>query len=369
MEQILRILIAGGIPAAEAYATIKYIKKKKRDKVLAEKEKFKTGFTKYLIEREHADQQTAEQTVERVWKITEDSSSYLFCASHSLAMSCDSAYGAYLKVHYPYEFYLTMLKLYTEKGDLEKISAIIAEMKKYKNIKLQMGQFGQDNRDWTIDKEHNVISPNLAFIKFISQQAANELYDMKDMSFATFTDLLRYLQMESNINTRQIEKLIQMDYFRRYGKRQKLLNVMTEFFKGKNKLTKTIKSYEKRLEQIRAFEANEPDVDQPIGQILEQENELINLCISQDDNVKDNEYFIEDVDDRYGVNIKCYSMKRGTRGSMRMKKDTYAAHKVEKNNIIDINKWHKQFRSVFQNGKRVKSDEYDCWIDKFEKVV
>lgn len=76
-ENILRCLKFAGIPGPEAYATIKAIKKKKRDKVLAVKEKFRTGFSKYLIETEHASEEAANDTVERAWKVIEDSASYL----------------------------------------------------------------------------------------------------------------------------------------------------------------------------------------------------------------------------------------------------------------------------------------------------
>lgn len=77
-EQILSLMIAGGIPAAEAYSTIKHIKKKHREQVLAEKEKFLVGFSAYLHEKENADEKLAKDVSERVWKIIEDSSSYLF---------------------------------------------------------------------------------------------------------------------------------------------------------------------------------------------------------------------------------------------------------------------------------------------------
>lgn len=77
-EQILKILIAGGIPGAEAYATIKHIKKKHRDKVLAEKEKFRTGFTKYLEETEGATADKAEEVVDKIWTIIENAASYMF---------------------------------------------------------------------------------------------------------------------------------------------------------------------------------------------------------------------------------------------------------------------------------------------------
>jgi len=77
-EQILKLLITGGMEGGKAYATIKAIKKKKVDKVIAAKEEFKTGFSKYLKETEGASEELASDIVDKIWKIVEDSSSYLF---------------------------------------------------------------------------------------------------------------------------------------------------------------------------------------------------------------------------------------------------------------------------------------------------
>lgn len=76
-ENILRCLKFAGIPGPEAYATIKHIKKKHKPQVLAMKEKFKSGFVKYLMDNEHASEEAANDTTERAWKVIEDSASYL----------------------------------------------------------------------------------------------------------------------------------------------------------------------------------------------------------------------------------------------------------------------------------------------------
>jgi DNA polymerase III alpha subunit len=77
-EQILKILIAGGIPGPEAYATVKAIKKKKIEKVLAEKEKFKHGFDEKLMREDGATAEEAGETVEKIWTIIENAASYMF---------------------------------------------------------------------------------------------------------------------------------------------------------------------------------------------------------------------------------------------------------------------------------------------------
>lgn len=48
--------------------------------------------------------------------------SYLFNASHAVCVALDSLYGAYLKAHYPLEFYTALLSNYAQKGDKDRIS-------------------------------------------------------------------------------------------------------------------------------------------------------------------------------------------------------------------------------------------------------
>lgn len=368
-EQILKILIAGGIDAAEAYATIKHIKKKHRDKVLEEKEKFKNGFTKYLIEKEGSSEKNAHEVVEKIWKIIEDSSSYLFCCAHSFAMACDSAYCAYLKAHYPYEFYTTMLRLYTEKGNQEKIALIIDEMRRYKNIHLKAGLFGLDNRDWAIDKSNNVIYQDIASVKFIGSNVAEDLYSIKDNKFDTFIDMLRCLQMNTGIKVNQIEALIRINYFQQFGKRKKLLKLYDEFFNGteyKNKVTKTLKSYEKRMNFLKEKEKEIPDEDLTIGEIINDEHNFLGLCLSHNVNADRRLYYIEEVDDKYGINIKLYSIQRGTRGTMKLRKNMYNKDTVKEGSIISLEKWRQSPKNRWVNGKRIPIEgEYDNWITEY----
>ena len=395
-EQILRLMIAGGIPAAEAYSTIKAIKKKKKEKVMAEKEKFKKGFIGYLLDKENAEKKHAEEVSEKVWKIIEDSSSYLFCAAHAFAYACDSAYGAWLKAHYPYEFYVTMLKLYTEKGNKEKVTAIIEEMRRYRGITLKPGQWGEDNSDWYIDKEHNTISQSMSSVKFISKKAAKDLYKLSQQKEAwigteytknksqstkeapvyteqkyyaplnSFTNVLRALQMNTCLDTRQISILIGLDYFRQFGENQKLMNVFNEFCEGENKLTKTIKSFNKRLTALCEYEKTQIDQKLPYAQQLKLENENMGLCFSAYPTADANLFFVVDVDTSYGVKAKLYSVQRGTSGVVRMRKQSFAEHSFAPNQCIFIDDGTIEQRCVYKGNKRVPvPGEKDYWLKRF----
>ena len=305
MEQILRILQAAGIPPADAYVCCKAIKKKKADKVASFKERFKSGFTVVLKEKEGASEQEANDIVEKIWTIINDAASYMFCAAHAFSMACDSLYGAYLKAHYPYEFYTTMLKLYTEKGNKAKVALIVDEMKRYRDIRMTPGKFGQDNRDWYIDKENKTISQSLSSIKDMSQLAAEDLFRLGQQTYDSFTSLLRAIQMETCVRKNQVELLIRLGYFSAFGGSDMLLKVFNEFKEGKNRLTKTLseKSVTARTQNLIRMEHDLPNEDIPIADQLRAELEFMCICLSCDPFADPDLYFVQETDDMYGIKI------------------------------------------------------------------
>ena len=368
-EQILRILKAAGIPGADAYACTKAIKKKKADKVASFKERFKEGFTKVLQEQEGASEEKAHEIVEKIWRIIEDAANYMFCCAHAFSMACDSLYAAWLKVHYPYELYVTMLKLYDGKKNTDKISAIIAEMKRYKNISLTAGRFGQDNRDWVVDKERGTISQSLSSIRYMSKKAAQDLHLVGQNKFETFTDVLRELQMNTCLDTRQIAILIELNYFEQFGKSGKLMKVYNEFFEGKNKLTKTVKSYEARLQTCREFEQSLKDEELAVGQRLLSEFSNVGLCLSIDKTQPNNLYFVQEIDAKYGIKCKLYSVQRGTTGIVRVRKNDYAKHSFNEGDCIVLTGYNKAPRYVYKDGERkALPGEMDIWAEDYEVV-
>ena len=423
-ENVMTLAESAGVDPADAQALIKAIKKKKHDKVAAYKEQFIPGFRKYLIEKEHADQKLAEKTANDVWTVIMNSASYLFNASHAYAMCLDSLYGAYLKVIAPYEFYTVLLKHYTEKKNSEKIAKAISEMKAYMGINVVNGKFGQDNRDWFIDKEHKTISQSLPSIKFLNRQNAIDLYEIKDrttffsdsdrqllneynqaiaeknekireynekaeqgkrkkklkeelqgievneVNFTYFTDFLRFAQMQTSLGTRELKILIELDYFSPFGRSGKLMKVYNAFFEGEGELkplAKGLKNIENillRLEALRQYEKNLIDEDLWIVDRLTAENDNIGLCLSKDDEVPSNVYFIQTVDNKYGGKLDLYSIQRGTAGRMRIRKNLIESMNLEKNGCIVIDKWASRPKYSYTNGKRTPSGENEFWIER-----
>lgn len=365
-ENVLQLGQAAGIDPAKSYALLKHIKKKHHDEVAAFEDEFIPGFKKYLIEKENSSADLAEKTAKDIWKVILNSASYLFNASHSLAVAYDSLYGAYLKAHYPYEFYIEMLKHYTEKGDQKKIASIIDEMKRYKGIKLKVGVLGEDNRDWYVDKENKTITQNLSAIKYISNQAAEELYEAgKNCNFDSFIDVLRYLQTSTTVKKNQRDVLIMLGYFKRYGSVNKLMKLAKEFDDSKNKITKTLsaKSVGIRMSALKEMENTIKNEESDIDTILDSENKYIGLCLSIDESAAPNVYFIKEIDDKYSIKLTLYSIKRGSQGVVKVRKEDYVKEKPEVGMKLYIDYGRNKPRYIYKDGVREKTDELEYWVD------
>lgn len=145
--------------------------------------------------------------------------------SHAYCMALDSLYCAYLKAHYPYEFYEVLLQFYSDKGNKDKVNLIKREMKAF-GINEGRYKFGIDNRRFQADSENHQIIPSLLSIKSLSQKCANIMYELGQQSFPDFIHLYNEAQKEG-INSRQLNILINIGYFSDFGT-QKQLDLQVE---------------------------------------------------------------------------------------------------------------------------------------------
>ena len=368
-EQILTILQAAGIPASDAYVCVKAIKKKKADKVKAFRDRFEVGFKQKLIESEGASEEEALRVVDKIWTIINDAASYMFCAAHALSMACDSLYAAWLKAHHPYEFYATLLKLYTEKGNKEKIAAISNEMDRYLGIKVTAGRFGQDNREWSIDRKNKTISQNLNSIKYISSHVAEDMLKLSERKYDSFAELLKDILLETSVDSRQIDVLISLDYFEQFGGSKKLNTICKEFRDGQNRITKSLKenTIAKRIDALKKFEQTVPDEEMDICTKLNAEHEYLGRCISCDSTAGPMLYFVDNVDSQYGVKICLYSLQRGTTGTLKCSKALFADKPLAIGQCITLKKFEKRPRYSYADGERriIKGTE-DIWMKDYE---
>lgn len=224
-ESIMKYLVWLGIPEDETYGIIKKISKKNftQEEINNLKETLLNNWITHV---------GTEEGFLDTWQVIEDAVRYAFNSAHSLSYTYDSLFGAYLKSHYPLEYYTVVLNKYG--NDKNRTPRLVNECKQF-GIKLQSPKFGYSKAEYFFNKETNTIYKGVGSIKYLNEQKANILYELsQSKNYETFTDIL-YDAKE--IDNRCLEILIKLGYFSEFGSISKLLKVF-ELYKSKgNKKT------------------------------------------------------------------------------------------------------------------------------------
>lgn len=290
-EQLMQVFNFAGFPITECYSIIKAVAKKKPEKLKILKEQFIKGFSNKLIEVEpHLSQEEIDINCNKIWTILNDSASYSFNASHSLAYTYDSLYCAYLKSHYPFEFYSVILTIYSEKGEKDRVCEIIREMKEAFNIELGDYLFGTDNSIFSIDKQNNLIFPNLKALKGIGKDTPTELIKIPT-NIDNFIDLLFYIFDNIKIKKNEIELLIKINYFKQYGSRKKLLQTFA-LFKEIYSKANIQKTKDKKRDKLKELEQNIPNVEFNTLTLIKMDLEFLGNSKIYIPTLKENSYVV-----------------------------------------------------------------------------
>lgn len=174
-EQVMRICqIIAGYSMAEADTVRRAVGKKDYDLM--------QEVTAEFVDRAVAngtDKNIAEQILEQIVA----SSSYNFNKSHSQSYGYMAYITAYLKAHYPLEFYVATIN--SEDGNQEKILPYIQEIKR-KGIEILPPDLRHSDRKWSVDG--NAIRVGLAYIKGINKIEKPHEYTI-DAIFSKYTKL------------------------------------------------------------------------------------------------------------------------------------------------------------------------------------
>lgn len=223
-ESIMKYLVWLGIEEKGTYDIIKKVAKKKfQEKELEElKSQLLNGWVKNV---------GTEDGFSDTWQVVEDAAHYSFNASHSLSVAIDSLYGAYLKSHYPLEYFTVVLTMYAD--DIDRTSKLINELA-YFNIELKQIRFGKSGASYTMDKDNNVIYKGISSIKYCNAQMADELLELSKNKYNSFIDLLRDIKEKTSINSRQLDILIRLNFFKDFGNNKYLLDINEVYDKFAN---------------------------------------------------------------------------------------------------------------------------------------
>ena len=369
-ENIMTCLSFAGFTMEETYPIIKAISKKKQEAIAAAKERFLEGFSQYIMAQSGVHEAKAREQSEIVWQVIEDSASYSFNVAHAVAVSIDAIYGAYLKAHYPLEYYTVLLENYAKKGDKDKIAEIKDEMQRAFGIRIAPCRFRQDNRAFAFDKETNTITDTLRSVKNISARVADALYRARDRRFDSFTDVLYWLDEDPAFNARSIYPLIHMGYFEEFGSTPKLLKLFDEYRNGNFAPKKTLveRSRAQRLDSLRALEHTIPDSQTNPAAQLSFEAEYLGAPISIFPNQR-RMYVVLSVNDKYSPRLHLYTAANGKTGVAKVKKALYLESPVKEGDIITVTDFMQRPAYRFVDGRReVEPGVKEIWINAYQKL-
>lgn len=382
-----------GIPPADSIGLIKKISKKKikpedfanLEDRLKENWVKKTGNLKGF---------------QHTWDLMQSTMSYGFASPHAAATSLDMCYGAWLKVHYPCEYYCTCFENYA--GDEERTNKLKRELGYFK-IKLIEAKFRRSRGTPSYDSAKKEIYKGLGSVKFISNDIAEELYALRYNTYYTFVNLLYDLKEKTNINSRCLDTLIKIDFFSEFGDINKLLDVYEKFqiLYDRKVISKScLDELEISKDMICKFAKETASqfrfTDNGSRNLLKEYEQIVNVnpasireqlkyqqeflgYIDIIDETLDMKYiFISDIDTKYSPKVTAYCLKNGKTCVLKIYKkkprkldvETWFENlPVEKGDLLYMNKCKKQPKKrMNENGKWVNTDEMEWWITGYRKV-
>lgn len=323
-ENIMEALQFVGYPEDVTYGLLKAIAKKKKGIIEPIHDKFISGF----VEKTGSEEQAL-----KVWKIIEDAVGYGFNSSHAYSVALDSLYGAWLKATYPLQYFSVVLNIY--KNNKEKQSEMINELS-YFGITLKGLEFGKSQADYSYDTETNTIYKGISTVAYLNDNVAENLYKLaleKEYKDTDICQLFIDIINGSLADNRQINILIKLGFFERFGKESILLelyNTITGYQKKKVnpiftnnekldvKYSKTHKEATKlkRIENIYKYYQcildnvdNLPDTS--LFDRLMLENEYMGYMETIDQTADKNTYVIVDVNTKFTPVYKLYNLFDG----------------------------------------------------------
>ena len=371
-ESIMKYLVWLGIEEKGTYDIIKKIAKKKfkEDELKELKDKLLIGWVNNVGK---------EEGFNETWQVVEDASRYSFNASHSLSVAIDSLYGAYLKAHYPLEYFTVALSLYS--GDLDRTSNLISEMPHF-GVTLKPIKFRHSNANYNIDRKTNSIYKGVGAIKYCNAELGDNLYEFRNKKFDSFIDVLKVFSG----NSRQLEILIKLGFFEEFGKTLKLLKISEIYstFNGKKVIKKdkvnlpmelvekyaiseTAKQYrfdeESMNKLLYDYAAMIPDTDIPLRTRLEAELEYLGY-IGYTNPSMVGSGLVTDVNTKYSPKITIYMLDTGETITYKLPKAAYQKNPFDKGAIIRFNSEMRN-KSKKINDEWVKLDEKEPWITNY----
>ena len=339
-----------GISPAESIGLIKKISKKKikPDDFQKLEIRLKENWIKQTGSDEH---------FEETWKMIQGCMSYGFASGHAAATSLDMCYGAYLKAHYPLEYYTVCLNIY--KNDIKKTTKLISELP-YFNIKLMDIKFRKSKGDYFYDKSDNTIYKGIGSVKYINNNLAEELYELRDNQYDSFIDLLIDIKEKTSCKNDQIDILTKLNFFNEFGEINILLKKIELFNKLYNKkqfkktqiesegipvwmaekyavkMTEKLYKFSDTLPLLKELSKNIVCDKTTKIDIIKYEIEYLGSANTKLPHTKECYYIVQDIKGEHSKIVTLYQLKTGEVKTIKIRKGRYSRTPIEIGDVLNV---------------------------------
>lgn len=326
----------------------------------------------------------AEEEAKTFLKIIEDASSYMFGYNHSTGYSMIGYICGYLRYYYPREFITAYLNNANNDDDIK----LGTELAKQLQIPIHSIKFRHSTAKYSCDE--NGIYKGIASVKFLNDDAANDLYAIRDEKFETFIDLLARIK-DLRVDSRKLEILIKLDFFSEFGGINYLLacNSLFDKYYGKKQMKKE-KLYEEGLDfdVIRKYAGKETPkmfsnldsiglINELISTIPNEKTTLRTIIAYQIENlgyvdVVDKKYagycVVTDLNVDYSPKLKLYALANGNTIPVKIDKKTFKNQPLRRGDIIKVTRQNKKPKMRKVEGKWIETEEKEWWVTEYEYV-
>ena len=367
-----------GMSGSDADNTRRAIARKQIDRLQKALPQILEGYCK-MSDKPRA---VSEEEAKTFLQIIEDASSYMFGFNHSTGYSMIGYMCAYLRYYYPREFITAYLNNANNEDDI----MLGTELAKQLGITIHSIKFRHSIAKYSCDKDG--IYKGIASVKFLNEDAANDLYSIKDEKFNTFIDLLVRIS-DLKVDSRKLEILIKLDFFEEFGGIRYLLTCNDLFSKyyGKKQMKKD-KALEDGLDFDVLRECSGKETQKTFMEL--DSAKLLNKLLQNIPNEKtdmrtkiayqiENLGYVDIVDKKlagycvaldlnvdYSPRLKLYALANGNTIPVKISKKIFKQNPIRRGDIVKVTNQYKKQKMKKVDGEWQETDEQEWWVSEYQ---
>ena len=361
-----------GLTGSEADNIRRAIGRKQKDRL----EKAMPSILEGYCSKSDKPRAVAEEEAKAFLQIIEDSSNYQFGFNHSTGYSMIGYTCAYMRYYYPKQFIAAYLNNANNEDDIVNGTNLAQS----KGIEIFPAKFRHSKDTYLPDEKENRIYKGVASIKFLNNDVANKLYDMRDQTFDSFIDVIKAFPG----NSRALDILIKLSYFEEFGKIGTLLRIVDLYnlYGGKKLLkkdkcdlpaellskycTETEKQWRVQDQDglIKELCSMVPDVDVPLQSQIEWSKEYLGYISVVMPEKKDIGY-VMDINTKYSPKLTVYQLWDGQTNTYKIQKRMFEKQPFSSGAFLQFRSEQRNKSRKNERGEWEKLPETELWISAY----